>query len=64
MNRLSTEKRTQILAALCEGASVSAAARQARVSKVTALKLLGDIGPVLLDYQLGINFEVQHGLGN
>ena len=51
MNRLSTEKRAQILAALCEGASVSAAARQAQVSKVTALKLLGDIGPVLLDYQ-------------
>ena len=51
MNRLSTEKRAQILAALCEGASVSAAARQAQVSKVTALKLLRDIGPVLLDYQ-------------
>ncbi len=51
MNRLSTEKRAQILAALCEGASVSAAARQARVSKVTALKLIRDIGEVCLDYQ-------------
>lgn len=51
MNRLSTEKRAQILAALCEGASVSAAARQARVSKVTALKLIRDIGQVCLDYQ-------------
>ena len=51
MNRLSTEKRAQILAALCEGASVSAAARQGRVSKVTALKLLRDIGKVCSDYQ-------------
>ena len=51
MNRLSTEKRTQILAALCEGASVSAAARQARVSKVTVLKLLRDVGEVCSDYQ-------------
>ena len=51
MNRLSTEKRTQVLAALCEGASVSAAARQSRVSKVTALKLLRDIGEVCSDYQ-------------
>ena len=51
MNRLSTEKRAQILAALCEGASVSAAARQSRVSKVTALKLLRDIGKVCSDYQ-------------
>src|SRR5262245_61111109 len=51
MNRLSTEKRVQILAALCEGASVNATARQTGVSKVTILKLLGDIGPVCLDYQ-------------
>ena len=51
MNRLSTEKRAQLLAALCEGASVSAAARQAQVSKVTALKLVRDIGLLCLDYQ-------------
>ena len=51
MNRLSTDKRTRILAALCEGASVSAAARQGRVSKVTALKLLRDVGAVCSDYQ-------------
>ncbi len=51
MNRLSTEKRVQVLAALCEGASVSAAARQGRVSKVTALKLLRDVGAVCSDYQ-------------
>lgn len=51
MNRLSTQKRTAILASLCEGASVSAAARIVGVSKVTVLKLLADIGPVCLDYQ-------------
>ena len=51
MNRLSTDKRAQILAALYEGASVSAAARQARVSKVTALKLVRDVGLLCLDYQ-------------
>lgn len=51
MNRLSTEKRVQILFALCEGASVNATARQTGVSKVTILKLLTEIGPAVLDYQ-------------
>ena len=51
MNRLSTEKRTAILASMCEGASVSATARIVGVSKVTVLKLLADIGPVCLNYQ-------------
>jgi IS1 family transposase len=51
MNRLSTEKRAAILKTLCEGMSVSAAARVVGVSKVTALKLLADIGPVCVDYQ-------------
>jgi IS1 family transposase len=51
VNRLSAERRTRILAALCEGASVSATARQTGASKVTVLKLLAEIGPVVLDYQ-------------
>ena len=51
MNRLSTEKRSMILTALYEGASVNATSRMTGVSKVTILKLLADIGPVLLDYQ-------------
>ncbi len=51
MNRLSTEKRSMILTALCEGTSVNATSRMTGVSKVTILKLLGDIGPVCLDYQ-------------
>ena len=51
MNRLSTEKRATILAALCEGVSINATSRMTGVSKVTILKLLRDIGPVCLDYQ-------------
>src|SRR5688572_13521857 len=51
MYRLTTAKRTQILAALCEGASVNATARQTGVSKVTILKLLADVGSVCLTFQ-------------
>jgi IS1 family transposase len=51
MYRLTRERRVQILSALCEGASISATARQVGVSKVTVLKLLEDIGPVCLFYQ-------------
>lgn len=51
MNRLSAERRAQIIAALCEGASINSTARQTGASKVTILKLLADIGPVCLDYQ-------------
>ena len=51
MNRLSTERRVRILAALCEGASVNATARQTGVSKVTILKLLAEVGQACLDFQ-------------
>jgi len=51
MNRLSTETRTRILAALCEGASINATSRQTDVSKVTILKLLAEVGEAVLDYQ-------------
>src|SRR5437016_9733693 len=51
MNRLSTEARTRILHALCEGASVNATARQTGASKVTILKLLAEVGTAVLDYQ-------------
>ncbi len=51
MNRLSTESRTRILSALCEGASINATARQTGNSKVTILKLLAEVGQVCLDYQ-------------
>lgn len=51
MNRLDNPARSRILAALCEGASISATTRQTGVSKVTILKLLADIGEVCLTYQ-------------
>lgn len=51
MNRLSTQRRVQILAALCEGVSINATARQTGASKVTILKLLAEVGQVCLDYQ-------------
>ncbi len=51
MNRLDNSARTRILSALCEGASVNATARQTGVSKVTILKLLGDIGGVCETFQ-------------
>ena len=51
MNRLSRERQTQIIHALCEGASVNATARQTGASKVTILKLLADIGEACLAYQ-------------
>lgn len=54
MNRLSTEKRVRILAALCEGASINATSRQTGASKVTILKFLAEIGEVCLDYQRSV----------
>ena len=51
MNRLSAERRAQILAALCEGASINATSRQTGASKVTILKLLAEVGTACLDYQ-------------
>src|SRR4051794_39113553 len=51
MNRLSAEKRVQILFALCEGTSVNATTRQTGASKVTILKLLAEVGPVCLEHQ-------------
>jgi IS1 family transposase len=51
VNRLSAERRTSILAALCEGASINATARQTGGSKVTILKLLAEVGQACLDFQ-------------
>jgi IS1 family transposase len=51
MNRLPSEKRTQILAALTNGAGINATARQTGASHVTILKLLADAGTAVLAYQ-------------
>ena len=44
MNRLSTAKRTQVIAALVEGNSINATCRMFGVGKHTVLRLLEDAG--------------------
>jgi IS1 family transposase len=51
MNRLSTEKRAQIIGLLCEGMSMRAITRLTGVSLNTVLKLLVDLGAACADYQ-------------
>lgn len=51
MNRLTTHKRIQVVAALVEGASVNSVVRMTGVSKPTILKLLADLGTACAKYQ-------------
>lgn len=51
MNKLTTEKRAQILHLLCEGSSIRAITRITGVSKNTVAKLLTDAGRVCSEYQ-------------
>lgn len=51
MNKLSREKRTQIIAALVEGNSLRATARMCDVAFNTVLKLLPQIGNACAEYQ-------------
>lgn len=51
MNRLSTVKRTAVVAALVEGNSIRATARMTQVSKPTILKLLVHLGEACTRYQ-------------
>jgi IS1 family transposase len=51
MNKLSIEKRAQVIVALCEGVSVNATVRMIGVAKNTVLKLLADAGAASLKYQ-------------
>src|SRR6266508_6671419 len=53
MNRLSTERRAQIIGMLCEGASLRATTRLAGVSINTVSRLLVDIGDACAEYQDG-----------
>jgi IS1 family transposase len=50
MNKLTTAKRTAIVAALVEGSSVRATARMVGVTKGAVLKLLTDVGAVCAAY--------------
>lgn len=51
MNRLSTEKRAQIIGALVEGNSIRATCRMTGSAKNTVTKLLVDVGQAAADYQ-------------
>lgn len=51
MNKLPNEKRAQILAMLCEGMGINAAARITGVSNNTVLKLLAKVGEACAKYQ-------------
>lgn len=51
MNKLSTAKRTQVIAALVEGAGVNSVCRMTGVGKPTVLRLLESLGKACQDYQ-------------
>lgn len=51
MNRLSTEKRIQVVSALVEGNSLRSTARMTGVSVNTVMKLLVDLGHACQTYQ-------------
>ncbi len=51
MNRLSTEKRAQIIGCLVEGNSIRATVRMTGAAKNTITKLLVDVGQAASDYQ-------------
>ena len=50
MNKLSTEERTRVVAALVEGNSIRATVRMTGVAKNTIVKLLAELGAVCRDY--------------
>src|SRR5438094_814384 len=54
MNRLSTERRAQVIAALVEGNSIRATVRMTGVAKNTVTKLLVDLGNACAEYQDGV----------
>lgn len=51
MNRLSTEQRARIIAALCEGASINSTCRMVGVAKNTVLRIIRELGHACADYQ-------------
>ena len=51
MNKLSQERRVQVVKALVEGVSINGTVRMTGVAKNTVLKLLADLGSACLDYQ-------------
>lgn len=54
MNRLSTEKRAQVIGCLVEGNSIRATVRMTGAAKNTITKLLVDLGEACAEYQDGV----------
>lgn len=54
MNRLSTEKRAQIIGSLVEGNSLRSTGRMTGAAKNTITKLLADLGEACAEYQDGV----------
>jgi IS1 family transposase len=51
MNRLTTEERVRVIAALVEGNSIRSTVRMTGIAKNTIVKLLGDVGRACDEYQ-------------
>jgi IS1 family transposase len=51
MNRLSIQKRAQVIAALVEGTAINAIVRMTGISKPTILKLLKDMGEACMEFE-------------
>jgi IS1 family transposase len=51
MNRMSLERRAQVLRCLCEGNGILATVRMTGAAKNSIVKLLADVGSACLDYQ-------------
>jgi IS1 family transposase len=51
MNRLTSEKRAQVISCLIEGCSIRATVRMTGVSKKTVMRALVEVGEVCADYQ-------------
>ena len=58
MNKLSKERRAQVVKALVEGTSINATVRMTGISKVTILKLLRDLGTACDEYQDAIMHDL------
>lgn len=50
MRKLTRDKRAAIIHALCEGNTINTTSRMCRVSKLTVLRLLVDVGRLCRDY--------------
>src|SRR3954463_5672618 len=58
MNKLSTERRAQVVSALVEGNSIRATVRMTGVAKNTISKLLVDLGTACAEYQDGVMHDL------